>query len=193
MFTGIISHLGKIITKGDTSLEIEAALNLCRKLQKGTSIALNGICLTVITEPVENIFSVEIMPETFKRTTLGQLSVGKIVNLELPATPDSLLSGHIVQGHIDTTGKITNIKEEGNSHLITVAIPEKWNKYIIEKGSIAINGISLTIIDANLTYFTVGIIPFTWENTMIHLVKIDDLVNIEFDVIAKYVNRSLTN
>jgi riboflavin synthase len=189
MFTGIISHLGTIKNKHDTFIEIAAPVAFCNKLQKGTSVAVNGVCLTVLKKPKSNIFTVEVMPETLQRTVLGNISLNDLLNLELPITAESFLSGHIVQGHIDGTGKIQNISEDGNSALVTITCPKQLSKYIIEKGSVAINGVSLTIIEVTNESFTVGIIPFTWEHTIFHTLEIGDSVNIETDIFAKYVEK----
>lgn len=138
----------------------------------------------------ENI-SVDVMEETMKKTTLGTLKPHDLVNLELPVTVQSLFSGHIVQGHIDGTAKLADIIKKKNSHTLKFLIPSPLSKYIVPKGSIAVNGIALTVIEAGKGFFTVGIIPFTWYHTMLHKVKIGDLVNLEVDVLAKYVEKIL--
>ena len=109
--------------------------------------------------------------------------------MELPVTPQTFLSGHIVQGHVDGIGTLVDIKQQKNSRLLTVKIPLELNKYIVEKGSIAVNGISLTVISIEETYFTVGIIPYTWEYTMLHCIKIGDAMNIELDILGKYIEK----
>lgn len=187
MFTGIITHLGKIVGIKKSVFTFIANPSFCKKISKGTSIAVNGICLTAFAKPALNSFSIEIMPETEKKTALRQLKKGSMVNLELPVTPQSLLSGHLVQGHIDDLAKLTSITKQGNSRLLKFSIPVNLSKYISEKGSIAVNGISLTVIKATKSYFTVGIIPFTWNNTMLNTIKIGDYVNIEVDILAKYL------
>ena len=191
MFTGIITHLGKIQSKNATSITIQADASIIRKIEKGTSIAVNGTCLTVSDKPISNIFSAEVMPETCRRTCLNTLQKNDLVNLELSMTPQSFLAGHIVQGHIDGTGEITSIQEEGNSKILKITIPAKLEKYIVEKGSIALNGISLTVIQAQKTFFTVGIIPFTWSHTMLKNIQVGTQVNIETDIIAKYLEKLL--
>ena len=191
MFTGIISHLGKLTKVQDSVFTFSAAKTFFSFLKKGTSIAINGTCLTVTSIPRSDAFSVEIMLETLKRTMLGKLKVDDIVNLELPVTANTLLSGHIVQGHVDGIGKVENIKKEGNSRLFTIKIPSRLSKYIVEKGSIAINGISLTVICAQTSYFTVGIIPYTWKHTVLSKLQSGDLVNIETDILAKYLEKLL--
>lgn len=191
MFTGIITHMGKLKHKNDSIFTFAADTSLIKKLDTGTSIAVNGVCLTVLEKPNGDTFAIEVMPETIKRTTLGDLKQDAIVNLELPATADTFLSGHIVQGHVDAKVKILDIQQDGNSHIFTFALPKEVSKYVVDKGSITINGISLTVIKANKDSFTVGIIPHTWKHTMLHSTKIGDYVTIETDVFAKYVERLL--
>jgi len=191
MFTGIISNLGKLKKIKDALFIFETESAFIKKLEKGTSISINGACMTVTGVPDNKSFSVEVMPESQKRTMLGDLQLKDIVNLELPAVPDTFLSGHIVQGHVDGTGKIKAIKDEGISRLVTVSVPEDLIKYIVKKGSIAINGVSLTVINVDDKKCTVGIIPFTWEHTMFQTVKVGDTVNLETDIFAKYVEKLL--
>ncbi len=188
MFTGIIEQLGKVVDKQNGKLTISTEKKLLQKLKTGSSISINGICLTV-TEFSNTDFSIDFMPETEKKTNIGTLSKRDLVNLELPATPDTLLSGHIVQGHVDGVGKILKITKDGNSSIFTFTGDKKLLKYLVPKGSVAINGISLTVIDIGKNYFTIGIIPHTWMKTMLHKAKIDDLVNIEIDVLAKYIEK----
>lgn len=188
MFTGIITHLGKVQKKSESELTIKTDTELVKKLTKGTSIAIDGICLTVVSKKAD-IFSINFMPETAKKTNIQYFTTGTEINLELPATVDTLFSGHIVQGHIDETGKITSIVEEGNSRIFSFTISKELNKYIVEKGSIAVNGISLTVISISKAGFTVGIIPHTWRYTMLHAAKVDDVVNLEVDVLAKYIEK----
>lgn len=192
MFTGIITHLGKVVKKEKAVFTFSADDSLTKQLEAGTSIAVNGVCLTVLEKPQTYEFSVEIMPETQQKTNMSTLKENDLVNLELPATTNSFLSGHIVQGHIDTTAKIIEIKEDGNSHLMTFSINPEFTKYIIEKGSITVNGIALTVITKTNDQFAVGIIPHTWQHTMLHTTKINDQVNIEVDVLAKYIENFVT-
>lgn len=188
MFTGIITHLGEFAgKKNHTRLTFKSDKSICSKLTQGSSISVNGVCLTVFDTTMKNSFSVDVMSETFKKTTLGDLRQKDIVNLELPATPQNFLSGHIVQGHVDGVGTVIEIKPEGNSKILKISVPSDISKYMVAKGSIALNGISLTIIKAGKTSFTVGIIPFTWKNTMLRHLKIGDKINIETDIIAKYL------
>jgi len=189
MFTGIITNLGKLQKKEKTIFTFTADNMLLKKLDKGASIAVNGICFTILQKPKGNSFSVEIMPETEEKTNIQYLQINDSVNLELPATADTFLSGHIVQGHVDQTVRIKNIKKVGNSYAFIFSLPSKLKKYMVKKGSITINGISLTIINIDKNSFSVGIIPHTWKNTMLSGAKIGDFVNIEVDVLAKYIEK----
>lgn len=192
MFTGIISHLGIIKAHLSRSLLIETDKKLLKQLSKGMSVSVNGICLTV-TSFDSTSFSIDYMPETADKTNIGVLNEGAVVNLELPATSQSFLAGHIVQGHVDGKATIKTIRDEGNSRIITLSIPKVLNKYIVSKGSITLNGISLTVISVTNDNLTVGIIPHTWNNTMLHTAKAGDLLNVEVDVLAKYVEKLLLN
>ena len=188
MFTGIITDTGKVAGKTRTALEISAERNILRALKKGGSIAVDGACLTVASKNADS-FSADVMPETFKRTNFSSLTARCVVNLELPATPKSFLSGHIVQGHIDGTATIKKIRRSGNSCIYYFTAPAKLLKYMVEKGSVAINGISLTLIDVTKGGFSAGVIPHTKKNTALSSAKAGDDVNVEVDILAKYVNR----
>ncbi len=188
MFTGIITNLGKVTSKSKNKLIIKTDQVFIGKLSKGTSIAIDGICLTVV-DLMKNSFSIDFMPETEEKTNIKYLKISDLVNLELPATADSFLSGHIVQGHVDEVAKLETITEEGNSYILKFSIPKDLSKYIVEKGSIAVNGISLTVIDIGDNFFTVGIIPHTWNKTMLHTIKSGNYVNIEVDILAKYLEK----
>lgn len=154
------------------------------------SIAVNGVCLTVFKKTNDS-FSIEIIPETLDKTTLGNIKFGDMINLELPLTPQDFLSGHIIQGHVDTVGLVEKIKAKGNSKILTVKVNTNYSQFIVEKGSIAINGVSFTVISCRQTQFTIGIIPYTLINTNFKNLKAGDLVNIEVDIIAKYLKRLL--
>lgn len=190
MFTGIINNLGRVVNKTKTSLIIKTDKDFLTRLEKGASVAIDGICLTVVTYN-KNSFEVNVMSETIKRTNIQYLQLGNLVNLELPTTANSFLSGHIVQGHIDGTAKLQDIIHQRNSHILKFSIPNSFSKHIVEKGSIAVNGISLTVIKVAKNYFTVGIIPHTWAKTVLHTIKVGDFVNVEVDILAKYVEKLL--
>lgn len=187
MFTGIISHVGKLAKNQGNTYTFSANQSLVHKLSKGVSVAINGVCLTVVEQPSAKKFSVELMPETTRRTTLGLLKKQDPVNLELPATPQTFLSGHIVQGHVDGVAKVEGIENVGNSKILTIAVSKKLHRYIVEKGAIAVNGISLTVSERAPNTFTVGIIPYTQRHTNLGSVRLGDRVNIEVDIITKYL------
>ena len=188
MFTGIISHLGKVKSFQNNQLSVRVDRSLIKQVKNGDSVAVNGVCLTVIDKRAD-LFQVEVMPETLKRTALGGLKSGDIVNLELAMKAADRFAGHIVQGHIDGVATVKSIKQKGNSRLFTFEVPKQLGRYIVEKGSIAVNGISLTVIDASNKTFTVGIIPYTWRHTMLSSAKVGDRVNIEVDILAKYLEK----
>ena len=188
MFTGIISHLGKVKSFQNSQLSVRVVRSLIKQVKNGDSVAVNGVCLTVIDKRAD-LFQVEVMPETLKRTALGGLKSGDIVNLELAMKAADRFAGHIVQGHIDGVATVKSIKQKGNSRLFTFEVPKQLGRYIVEKGSIAVNGISLTVIDASNKTFTVGIIPYTWRHTMLSSAKVGDRVNIEVDILAKYLEK----
>ena len=189
MFTGIISYLGKVKSLQNSQLSVKADRSLIKNLKKGDSVAVDGICLTVIAKPNFDTFQVEVMPETLVRTALSDLKIGALVNLELSMGIADRFAGHIVQGHIDGVATIKSIQKKGNSRIFTFKIPEKLSRYIVEKGSIAVNGISLTVIETKEDLFTVGIIPYTWQHTMLYVAKVGDQVNIEVDILAKYLEK----
>ena len=188
MFTGIIENLGIVVSKNKNQLEVKAEPNFMQKISAGLSICVNGICLTVVSFNRES-FRVDFMPETEKKTNITSLETGDQVNLELPATPETFLSGHILQGHVDGIGTLQDIQNDGNSRILTISIPQDICKYFVKKGSVALNGISLTVIEIENDLLKVGIIPLTWEKTMLNQVKIGDNLNIEVDILAKYIER----
>jgi riboflavin synthase len=150
-----------------TRLVIEPEKGLLDKFEKGLSVSIDGICLTVVAYN-KKTFSIDFMPETAKKTNIGQLTVGSTVNCELPSTASTFLSGHVVQGHVDGVGVIKSITPDGNSYLFVFTLPKDLSRYIVPKGSISVNGISLTVIDITDDSFSVGIIPHTWDRTMLH-------------------------
>lgn len=190
MFTGIISHLGKLKEAKQSRYTFFAPRSLLKKLKKGASIAVNGVCLTVVSLG-KATFSVDVMPETIKKTCLGNLKPGGYVNLERPVSAKGLFEGHIVLGHIDQTATIASIKKQGNGWIFKFKAPASVLKYLVDKGSVTINGISLTVIKAEKNYFTVGIIPHTWKKTMLRFTKPGDRVNIEVDILAKHIKKFL--
>lgn len=189
MFTGIITNLGRLTKKEGSSFTFNTDYSVCKRLKVGTSIAVNGVCLTILRTLDKKFFSIEVMPETKNKTMLGSLKTNDLVNLELPLTPKDFISGHIVQGHIDEVSKLLELKVSGSSRILKFSASPSIAKYITQKGSIAVNGISLTIIEAGKNFFTVGILPFTWIKTMLHTLERGNLVNIEVDILAKYMER----
>lgn len=191
MFTGIIENLGTVVSKTESQLEIKASGNFMQKISEGLSISINGICLTIISFNEES-FLVDFMPETEKKTNINSLQPNDQVNIELPVTPKTFLSGHIVQGHVDGIGILKQIQEKGNSRILKISVPENTSKYLVQKGSVALNGISLTVIDIVDNFLIVGIIPMTWGKTMLNNIKEGDQINIEVDILAKYIERLIT-
>ena len=193
MFTGIISHLGKVESIKGAKFAFSAPVSLIKSLKKGSSVAVNGVCLTLKNSPSGRKFNVDLMPESIRRTSFSDLKKGDLVNLELAMSTNERFEGHLVQGHVDGVADLTSLKKQGNSRILTFKIPNSLSRYIAEKGSIALNGISLTVIDAKGNQFTVGIIPYTWENTMLKQLKDGDKVNIEVDILAKYLEKLVKN
>ncbi len=194
MFTGIIETLGTIKAKrplsGGMELDIEAPFT--HEINVDDSICTSGVCLTVVRKK-NLVYTVQAVEETLRKTSLGSLNVGGKVNLERCLTPQSRLDGHIVQGHVDTIGTITSIEHEGSNWLITIQYPDSFRDLIVGRGSIAVDGISLTIARESGNTFTLAIIPYTWEHTTLHERKTGDSVNLEFDILGKYVVRFLQN
>jgi riboflavin synthase len=166
--------------------------NFISKLKIGSSVAIDGVCLTVTKKTADTFFA-DVMPETWKKTMIGSLKKGNEVNLELPMKADGSLDGHIVQGHVDGIGTLKNIKKLKDSTILSFSTQREIAKYLVPKGSITINGISLTVIDIKRGQFSVGIIPHTWKNTMLHNLKKEDEVNLEVDVLAKHIYSYLHN
>lgn len=191
MFTGIIQEVGRVRTAsargGNLLLNIEGGQTSPR-LKIGDSVSVNGACQTVVSGERDH-FSVEAIAETISRTTLGELKSGSRVNLELPMNLNDLLHGHLVQGHVDCTGKIKEIKPISGSTVLTVEYPKKYGRYLIEKGSVAVDGVSLTVVETSSGSFKISIIPHTITNTVFLYRKAGDMVNLEFDMLAKYVEK----
>ncbi len=186
MFTGITTHQGKVVL--NTNNEIVISSPIAKNLQKGDSISVDGICLTTVNTD-DKSFSVNYIQETADKTVIAGLAKDSTVNLELPATPSSLLGGHIVQGHVDTTAILKKIAETGNQKTFVFELRDNLSRYMVSKGSITINGVSLTLINVVGKEFSVGIIPHTYKTTSFGELKVGDAVNVEVDVIAKYVEK----
>ena len=190
MFTGIIESLGEVIAlkKDKTNLHITIKSKVTEALKIDQSVAHNGVCLTVI-EINNNAYTVTAIDETLSKTNLNKLKVNDSVNLERAMKLGDRLDGHIVQGHVDQTGKCLAIEEQIGSWIFTFEYTEGTDNITIEKGSVTINGVSLTVLNSNKNKFSVAIIPYTYMHTNFSSIKINDLVNLEFDVIGKYVAR----
>lgn len=189
MFTGIVEEMGMIKEKGSNFLVIQAQTVL-ENLKQGDSIAVNGVCLTV-TELTKDTFKVNVMPETLKLTNLITLSIESKVNLERAMRLSDRIGGHLVSGHIDGLGKIVNKLIEAENQILEIAVLPELSNYIIKKGSIAVEGISLTVTEVKAEKFKICLIPHTLKVTTLGQKKIGDLLNIEVDIIGKYVKKFL--
>ena len=187
MFTGIVEEMGHVVDQRDATLVIEAKVAL-EGARLGDSIAVNGACLTV-TFLGDNTFTVDVSPETNRRTNLGLLRPGDPVNLERPLAYGGRIGGHLVQGHIDGTGTVRSITPEGDTFLFAFEMPPSLMRYIVEKGFVAVDGISLTVVERHPTVFTISVIPYTCSHTVLGSRKPGDSVNIEIDILAKYVEQ----
>jgi riboflavin synthase len=193
MFTGIIEELGRVAAlerRGDGAYLKIAAETVTGDAKSGDSIAVNGVCLTAIDITADS-FAADVSGETLRRSTLGDLRAGAGVNLERAATVSTRLGGHIVQGHVDATGEFAGASQSGDFWTVRVRFPSEIAPYLIYKGSIAVEGISLTVANLYENSFDVAVIPKTWEKTNLHALRAGDAVNLEADVIAKYVERIL--
>jgi riboflavin synthase len=194
MFTGIISEIGKIATiepkGGDCRLTINTGKLSLSDTQLGDSIAVNGVCLTVV-ELGKQHFCADVSNETLSRSTLKNVVVGTPVNLELALTPTTRMGGHIVSGHVDGIGELVELKPDARSWRLSFKVPDELAKYIAEKGSITINGISLTVNTVNGALFSVNIVPHTLKETTLAGIKVGDKVNLEVDLLARYLERLL--
>ncbi len=187
MFTGIIEEVGTVKAAQPGRLTISAT-KVIESTKKGDSIAVNGACLT-ITELGGDYFSVDIMPETLRRTNLGMLRSGDRVNLERPLAMDGRLGGHFVQGHVDGTGKVLSATPEGEALLLRFEAPQEMMRYMVGKGFVAVDGVSLTVVEHDNTSFKVSLVAYTLQNTNLGGKRPGESVNIEVDIIAKYVER----
>lgn len=189
MFTGIIEEIGTVSAISSDKITIDCSTVL-QNTKLGDSIAVNGVCLTVTNLMAKN-FTADISPETLKITSLSDLKTGSNVNLERALTLSSRLGGHIVTGHIDTVGNITKISKLNDFYEFTINFNKAFNKYVVKKGSITIDGISLTVADCGDNFVTIAVIPHTCNMTILNSLKSSDNVNIEFDILAKYVEKNL--
>ena len=193
MFTGIIENLAKVakVEKSQSNLEIYIESTLASELKVDQSVAHNGVCLTVVEIFGDRTYRVTAIEETIDKTNLGDLTDGDSINLERCMTLGARLDGHIVQGHVDQIGICENIQEKDGSWIYTFSYDTSMENVTVEKGSITVNGTSLTVVDSKEGSFSVAIIPYTYEHTVFHNIKVGDRVNLEFDVIGKYVARMI--
>jgi len=187
MFTGIVEEIGRVISAQSGKLVV-AAGDVLQGMELGGSINVNGACLTV-TSLNANSFSVDIMPETLKRSNLGLLSAGDKVNLERPLALGGRLGGHLVQGHVDATGRVISVWWDGEAMVIRFEAPPEVMRYVVEKGFIAVGGVSLTVVAKGTGSFEVSLVDYTRKHTNLGDRRVGDLVNLEVDVIAKYVEQ----
>ncbi|MFC4356282.1 riboflavin synthase [Chryseomicrobium palamuruense] len=189
MFTGIIEELGTVtrVSRSRESMTLTiAAQKILSDVSLGDSIAINGICLTV-TSFSSSQFTVDVMPETFAATTIGELSTGSRVNLERAMAANGRFGGHFVTGHCDAVGEITSIQTNQNAVQLTIQFPEAFRPYVIQKGSISVDGVSLTVFGLSHQELMISLIPHTVEMTILHAKKVGDSVNLEFDILGKYI------
>ena len=187
MFTGIVEEVGRIISVRSGNLII-AASDVLHGMERGASMAVNGVCLTV-TNFESDSFSIDVMPETLKRTNLELLRAGDEVNLERPLTLGGRLGGHLVQGHVDDTGRVISVTWDGRAMMLGFEASPQLTRYMVEKGFITVDGVSLTIVNKDTSLFWVSVVDYTREHTTLGSRRVGDLVNLEVDIIAKYVEQ----
>ena len=192
MFTGIIETVGEVAEVKPTpaGFRLRLSTDLSADLSPGESVAVNGVCLTVVAADADGVH-MDVSPETIRVSTLGSLKRGGAVNMERPMRADARIGGHFVQGHVDATGTIEEMRQDGDAWWVTVKFPPSLAPQIVRKGSIALDGISLTVAGVDDKRFDVQVIPFTWQHTNLRFAKMNDPVNIECDILGKYVLRAL--
>ena len=188
MFTGLVADLGTVTAVDASDAGVRLTVRTALELREGDSVAVNGVCLTATSVP-DGAFTADVMHETLRRSSLGALDDGSKVNLELPLRADDRLGGHFVQGHVDGLGTIWDVREEGFSHVVTIGAPPEIMRYVIEKGSIAVDGVSLTVSGLGDDWLQVSLIPETLERTILGEAETGTPVNLEVDVLAKYIER----
>jgi riboflavin synthase len=190
MFTGLVQATGVVraIEPGPDGARVRVETALGRELSPGDSVAVSGVCLTAV-EADRGSFAADVVAETLRRSALGALRPGARVNLELPLRAGDRLGGHLVQGHVDGVGTVDAAREEGLGRVLRIAAPAELRRYVVEKGSIAVDGVSLTVAEVDDEAFEVALIPETLERTTLGAVAIGDAVNLEVDVLAKYVEK----
>jgi riboflavin synthase len=190
VFTGLVQDLGKVtvVDATDDGVTLGVRTKLAAEIGEGDSVAVNGVCLTA-TAVADGQFKAEVMHETLRRSSLAEAAAGSDVNLELSLRASDRLGGHIVQGHVDGLGTVRDVREDGFARVLTVAAPADLLRYVVEKGSIAVNGVSLTVVDVGDDWFSVALIPETLERTTLGNAAPGSPVNLEVDVVAKYVEK----
>jgi riboflavin synthase len=192
MFTGIVEMIGEVAEVKPTpaGFRLRLSTDLSADLKPGDSVAVNGVCLTVVSADADGVH-MDVSPETIRVTAMGSLKRGTSVNLERPLRADGRIDGHFVQGHVDATGSIEEVRADGDSWWVTIKFPPSLAAQIVRKGSIAVDGISLTVAGVDDRRFDVQVIPYTWEHTNVRFAKVNDLVNLECDMLGKYVLRAM--
>jgi riboflavin synthase len=188
VFTGLVADLGMVTAVDASGDGVRLTVRTALELGEGDSVAVNGVCLTATSLP-DGAFTADVMQETLRRSSLGALEDGSRVNLELPLRADDRLGGHFVQGHVDGLGTVWDVREEGFSHVVSIGAPPEIMRYVIEKGSIAVDGVSLTVSALGEDWFQVSLIPETLERTILGEATAGTPVNLEVDVLAKYIER----
>ena len=188
LFTGLVADLGTVTAVDASDEGVRLTVETALQLDAGDSIAVNGVCLTATTLP-DGAFTADVMHETLRRSSLGKLEAGSKVNLELPLRADDRLGGHFVQGHVDGLGTVWDVREEGFAQVVSIGAPPEIMRYVIEKGSIAVDGVSLTVSGLGEDWFQVSLIPETLERTILGHATTGTPVNVEVDVLAKYIER----
>jgi riboflavin synthase len=190
MFTGLVADLGTVraVDATDDGVRVAVATRLAGELAEGDSVAVNGVCLTA-TAVADGTFAADVMHETLRRSSLAEVAEGSPVNLELPLRASDRLGGHVVQGHVDGLGSVREVREDGFARVVTVAAPAELLRYVVEKGSIAVDGVSLTVAGIGPEAFSVSLIPETLERTNLGAASPGQPVNLEVDVLAKYVEK----
>jgi riboflavin synthase len=192
MFTGLIEAIGTVtgVSPSPAGQRLAIATALAGELSAGDSLAVNGVCLTVVSRDDRSV-SMDVSPQTARVTTLGTIKPGQLLNLERSLSASARLGGHFVQGHVDETGTVVSIEQQGESWWLTFSYPPELAPCIVPRGSIAVDGISLTVAALQGSTFSVQIIPFTWEHTNLHMLQPGGGVNLETDILGKYVVRAL--
>jgi len=193
VFTGLVADLGTVsdVVATPDGVRLQVATSLAAELSEGDSVAVNGVCLTAVSADAQ-AFTAEVMNETLRRSSLAEVSAGGRVNLELPLRAQDRLGGHVVQGHVDGVGAVSGVEDDGFARVVTIGAPPELLRYVVEKGSIAVDGVSLTVSSVSPNTFAVSLIPETLERTNLGAAAPGTPVNLEVDVLAKYVEKLVT-